>query len=225
LTWRVIGGFGLAWAILFAIGAIVLQGEPPAYDQPLADARAFFIDGAKQYLIGDYIAGIAFFLCFLPFIVGLQRLLGQAEGEPQIASLLVLVGGLATVVVGGTATVFLDGVALALSHNGLEDTTIRMQLHANAVAIAPIGFPMALMSFGAAWVIWRTHVLWPWLAAIAGLAGILHVIGAAFPLTAGEDSLLFFVRFVALIAFVVFVLSASVNMLMMTPNARTPPNG
>lgn len=211
--WRITGGFGIAWVILFAIGAVVLQGEPPPYDQPVADTRAFFTDVARQYLIGDYLTGIAFFLCLLPFVVGLRSLLGRAEGEPQIASRLILVGGLATVVVGDTATVFLDAVALSSGGNGLEDSILRQQLHANAVAIAALGFPMALMSFGAAWVIWRTHILWPWLAAIAGLAGLLHIIGAAFPIAANGSSLLFFVRFAALIAFGMFVLLASVNML------------
>lgn len=217
--WRITGGFGIAWAVLFAIGAIVLQGEPPPFDQPVADTRAFFSDRANSYLIGDYLAGIAFFLCLLPFVVGLRSLLGRAEGGPQIASTLVLVGGIATVIVGDTATAFLDGVALHRGGTSLEDSTVHMQLLANAVAIAAIGFPMALMSFGAAWVIWRTHVLWPWLAAIAGLAGVLHVMGAAFPLAANGNNLLFFVRFTALIAFALFVLLTSVNLLIKPPGA------
>jgi hypothetical protein len=44
--WRLAGLFGLGWFVLFAVGAIVLQGEPPAYDASVADVRQFFTDYA-----------------------------------------------------------------------------------------------------------------------------------------------------------------------------------
>jgi hypothetical protein len=68
--WRVTGAFGLGWFVLFAVGGIILQGEPPPFDQPVAEAREFFAAGGGRYLVGDYIAGLAFVLCFLPFVVG-----------------------------------------------------------------------------------------------------------------------------------------------------------
>jgi hypothetical protein len=40
--WRMTGACGLGWFILFAVGAIVLQGEPPPFGQPVAQAREFF---------------------------------------------------------------------------------------------------------------------------------------------------------------------------------------
>jgi hypothetical protein len=98
--WRLAGLFGLGWFVLFMVGAVVLQGEPPASNASLAEVRQFFTDHRTRFLVGDYLADLAFLLLFLPFVVGLRSLLGAAEGGPQIAARLVLVGGLATVLVG-----------------------------------------------------------------------------------------------------------------------------
>lgn len=211
--WRATGFFGIAWFVLFAIGAIVLQGEPPAYDQPLDDIRDFFTAGADRYLLGDYIAGLAFILCFLPFIAGLQSVLGAAEGGPRIASRLVFAGGLTTVIVGGAATVFLDAVALGDAATSLDDSTLHGLLNANAVAIAAIGLPMALTAFAAAAVIWTTSVLWRWLAPLAALAGLLHLAGALYIIPNDGNGPLFLARFGGLICFALFVLLTSINLI------------
>jgi hypothetical protein len=174
---RVTGVFGLAWIVLFALGGIALQGQPPAYDAPIGETRDFFAAHGDRYLWGDYIAGLAFILCLLPFVVGLRSVLGAAEAAPQIASRLVLVGGIATVIVGDAATAFLDALALAGAPAELPDTTIRLLLELDSVAIAAIGLPMALTALAAATVIWQTGVLPRWLAPVAALSGLLHIVG------------------------------------------------
>jgi hypothetical protein len=224
--WRLAGLFGIGWFVLFAVGAIVLQGEPPAYDASLTDVRQFFTDNGTRFLVGDYLAGLAFLLLFLPFVVGFRSLLGAAEGGPQIGSRLVLVGGLATVLVGGTATVFQDTLALGAANPELQDTTVRAFLYANAAAIAAIGLPAALFTLAAAVVIWTTKVLWPWLAAVGVLAGVLLAIGAAFPIAGDPTGPLWTIRFISFIALAVFVVSASVGMLQRAEPAAatsTPP--
>jgi hypothetical protein len=224
--WRLAGLFGIGWFVLFAVGAIVLQGEPPAYDASLADVRRFFTDNGTRFLVGDYLAGLAFLLLFLPFVVGFRSLLGAAEGGPQIGSRLVLVGGLATVLVGGTATVFQDTLALGAANPELQDATVRAFLYANAAAIAAIGLPAALFTLAAAVVIWTTKVLWRWLAAVGVLAGVLLTIGAAFPIAGDPTGPLWTIRFISFIALAVFVVSASVGMLQRAEPAAatsTPP--
>ncbi len=186
--------------MLFAVGAIVLQGEPPAYDASLAEVRQFFSDNSTRFLIGDYLAGLAFLLLFLPFVVGLRSLLGAAEGGPQIASRLMLVGGLATVLIGDTATVFQDTLALGAANPELQDTTLRAFLYANAAAIAAIGLPAAVFTFAASVVIWTTAVLWRWLAVLDVLAGVLLAVGAAFPLAGDPTGPLWTIRFISFIA-------------------------
>jgi hypothetical protein len=223
LEWRRITGvFGLAWIVLFAVGGIALQGQPPAYDAPIGEIREFFAAHGDRYLWGDYIAGLAFVLCLLPFVVGLRSVLGAAEGAPQIASRLVLVGGIATVVVGDAATVFLDALALRGAPAELPDTTIRLLLELDAVAIAAIGLPMALTAIGAATVIWQTGVLPRWLAPVAALSGLLHIVGATFVAAHDSEGPLFFLRFGGLITFAVFVAAASVNLIRGTSTAGPP---
>src|SRR5215207_3016732 len=210
---RITGVFGLAWIVLFAVGGIALQGQPPAYDAPIGELRDFFAAHGDRYLWGDYIAGLAFILCLLPFVVGLRSVLGAAEAAPQIASRLVLVGGIATVVVGDAATVFLDALALGGAPAELPDTTIRLLVELDAVAIAAIGLPMALTAIAAATVIWRTGVLPRWLAPVGALSGLFHIVGATFVAADDSDGPLFFIRFAGLITFAVFVAASSVSLI------------
>jgi len=156
---------------------------------------------------------LAFLLLFLPFVVGLRSLLGAAEGGPQIASRLMLVGGLATVLIGDTATVFQDPLALGAANPELQDTTLRAFLYANAAAIAAIGLPAAVFTFAASVVIWTTAVLWRWLAVLGVLAGVLLAVGAAFPLAGDPTGPLWTIRFISFIALGVFVVSAAIGML------------
>lgn len=210
--WQLTGAFGVLWLVLFVAGGIILQGEPPAYDQPIEATRALFT-GDSRYLLGDYIAGIAFVLCFMPYTVGLHRVLASAEAEPRIGSMLFLVGGIATVVIGDVATAFLDAVAIGQGASELPDAAIRAFLRADAVAIAAIGLPMALTLFSAATVIWRTGVLWRWLGVLAVGAGILNVIGGSFILADSGNGPLFFIRFAGLIGFGLFVLFSSLDLM------------
>jgi hypothetical protein len=224
--WRLAGLFGLGWFLLFAVGAVILQGEPPAANAPTAEVRQFFTDHRTRFLLGDYLADLAFVLLFLPFVVGLRSLLGSAEGGPQLASRLVLVGGLATVLVGGTATVFQDALALGAGNPELQDATIRAFLDANAAAIAAIGVPAALFTVAASVVVWTTAVLWRWLAGVGVLAGVLLVVGAAFPIADDPTGPLWTVRFASFIALAVFVVAASIGMLLgagPTAPTSTPP--
>jgi hypothetical protein len=213
-TWqRVTGYFGLAWIVLFAVGGIALQGEPLPYDSPIDEARDFLAADGGRYLWGDYIAGLAFVLCLLPFVVGLRSFLGAAEGGAQIGSRLVLVGGVATVIIGDAATVFIDALALGGAPAELPDSTIRLLLELDAAAIAAIGLPMALTAISAATVIWRTDVLPRWLAPLAVASGLLHILGASFVAAGDAEGPLFGMRFAGMITFGVFVAAVSVNLL------------
>lgn len=186
----------------FIVGGVVLQGEPPAYDEPIAEVRDFFADDGQRYLVGDYIVNIAFVLLLLPLIVGLRGRLGAAEGcSDRLAA-------------GGAATPFLDAVALASGGAQLEDSTIRALLYANAAAIAALGVPAALLTVSAAVVIWRTGALWRWLAPLGAIAGLLLVAGAAFPIAQDATGPLFTIRFTSFIAFAIFIVATSLSLVL-----------
>jgi hypothetical protein len=95
----------------------------------------------------------------------------------------------------------------------LSDSTIRLLLELDAVAIAAIGLPMALTAIAAAAVIWRTGVLPRWLAPLAALSGLLHIVGASFVAANDAEGPLFFIRFAGLITFAVFVAASSVSLI------------
>lgn len=109
-------------------------------------------------------------------------------------------GGLTTVAIGSGATDFLDAVALGDAATNLDDSTLQGLLNANAVSIAAIGPAMALTAFAAAVVIWSTSVLWRWLAPLAALSGLLHLVGALY-VVPNDGGPLFFVRFAGLLTF------------------------
>jgi hypothetical protein len=212
------GRFGIGWFILFAIGAVVLQGQPPASDQPPAEVRQFFQDHGGRYLVGDYLVDVAFVLLFLPFAACLRGLLAAADAHTETLARLVLTGAVVMVVVGGTATAFLDAVALA-GGGALDDSTVRALLAADSAAIAALGVPAALFTFAAALAIWRTAVLWRWLAVVGFIAGVLLTLGAAFPIQTDATGVLWFTRFVSFIVFAVFVLLISANLLWGRPGS------
>jgi hypothetical protein len=223
--WRLAGLFGLGWFLLFAVGAVVLQGEPPASNASLAEVRQFFTDHRTRFQVGDYLADLAFLLLFLPFVVASEACSARPKAVPR-SPLAWCWSGLATVLVGGTATVFQDALALGAGNPELQDTTVRAFLYANAAAIAAIGPPAALFTLAASVVIWTTAVLWRWLAGVGVLAGVLLATGAAFPLAEDPSGPLWTIRFLSFIALAVFVVSASIGMLLgagPTAPTGTPP--
>src|SRR5260370_14003611 len=58
--WRLGGALGLAWFVLFFIGGVILHGTPPAYDEPIQQAREDFPNNPQASLVGDYIVRLGF---------------------------------------------------------------------------------------------------------------------------------------------------------------------
>lgn len=215
---RLTGILGLAWFALFAVGAIVLQGEPPAPGQPVGELRELFSEHHQRYLVGDYLIGVAFFAFCLPFAAGLRGVLAAADPQDEILPRLAFTGAVVLVVLGGTATAYLDAVAIT-GGRALDDSTLRALLGANAAAIASIGLPAALFSIAVATAVWRTAALARPLAFGGWAAGALLMVGAAFPIQGGAEGALFALRFASFIALALFVLATSVSLLRTEPSA------
>ena len=222
--WRLGGVLGLAWFVLFLIGGVVLHGTPLAYDAPLQQARDYFRNGSQAYLVGDYIVRLGFVFGFLPFVAVLQSRLGAVEAEPRILTRLVFGAGLVTFAVGDAAKFFLNAVALAGGGSAISDDSLRTLLYADSVSIATIGAPAGLMVFAASWLIWTRRPLWRWTAILGAAAGVLLVLGAAFPLEHRSMGVLFAVRFAGFIGLALFVVACSLSMLFGT-GGRKPTGG
>ena len=213
--WWSIGGFlGIGFIVLFVVGAFVVQTEPPAFDDSMADIREYFGDDDTRYLVGDYLIGLGFVLLFLPFLLTLRGVLGWAEGGANIWSWVAFAGGLATVVIGGAGSAFWGALAFgAINDPEVTDSAVRTLMHASAYAFSMLSLPGALFLFAASAVIFRTSVLWRWLAPLGLAVGVLGVIGAASPIEGDDDGVLAIIGFISLIGFLLWILLASFNMI------------
>ncbi|MDG6107771.1 hypothetical protein [Dactylosporangium aurantiacum] len=219
---RWVGLLGIGWFVLFLLGAAVLQGEPPAAGAPVAQVRDFFHTAGSRYLVGDLVAGCAFMLLLLPFGTLLPRALSTVERQPPWWSPLTAVSVVAVVTVGGTATSFLDAAALAAGGPQLDDSTVTALLYANTAGIALIGLPAAVFAASAAALV--HHATGPRaLTLLGGLAAVLLVAGAAFPVTGTGHGPLWTVRFVSFLALALFVLGTSLYVLTGVGRGRSRP--
>jgi hypothetical protein len=209
--WRLGGVFGIGFIILFIIG-VILQGESPTYDDPIDDIRAYWSDDGQAYLVGDYLIGLAFLLFFLPFLVSLRSLLGLAEGSVQMWSRTAFAAGIIAIVIGGASSTFWG--ALAFGIDNLGDETVRAFMYAEVYGSAILPMALAVLLFTASLVIFRTGVLWQWLAilgVIAGIAGLLTPLGI---LDDDPEDIFDLIGFIAYIGFAVWLLLTSIAMVM-----------
>lgn len=214
MSYKLAAALGLAGVVLIAIGGGALHGTPPAFDAPLQQIRDSFRSGGQAYLVGDYLARLGFVFGFLPFVAALRGRLAEVEAEPRILSWLIVAGGVATFAVGDAAKFFLNGVALAGGSSEISDSTLRTLLYLDSGAISTIGAPAALMVLAASWLIWKHRALWRWLAVLGAVAGVLLVLGAAFPLEHRSMGVLFAARFAGFLALVIFIVASSLAMLL-----------
>lgn len=200
--WRVGGVFGILFVVLLLV-SIVVQGGYPDYDEPIDEVREWYADNGEQFVIGNYLTGLAIFIFFLPFLSSLRGLLAAAEGGQAVWSRLTFAAGLVFLILGAVSSIFPAVLAFhfgVVKEGDLDDSTIRALMYleyATPWALALVPFLLA-----ASLVIFRTGVLWRWLAipgaitavlaAIAGLqtleaepyGGIAGIGGIAFPLSA-----------------------------------------
>lgn len=216
---RWVGGLGVAWVVIFLGSVGGLQGEPPGSDAPLAELRDFFADNGTRYLVGDFLAGTAFMLLFIPFIVFLSRGLGIAESA---WSRMAAVGAAALVAVGGMATSFLDAVAIAKDDPRIDDGALTALLQANSAGIALIGLPAALVTLSIAGMLQTPGALWTTgrptgvlraTVILGWIATVLLVVGAAFPIDNNPRGPLWTVRFSSFVALALLVLVTSILVL------------
>jgi uncharacterized protein YneF (UPF0154 family) len=213
--WRLGGVDGIIWAVLFIVGAIGLQGEPPVRGDSIESIRAYFIDDGTKYLVGDFIVGIGFVIFYLPYVIALRWFLGSAEGTPAIWSWMAFAGGALSVMLGFVSGIFWSALALGLEDNpGLDDSTIRLMMDLNAVSFAGTMMAIALFVGSAGFVILRTGVLWRWLGGLGLLTAVLLLIGAAWPIEGDDEGTLAIAYYAGLPLTLLFVVISSVGMIM-----------
>jgi hypothetical protein len=223
--WRIGGAAGLIYVVLFIIGGFVLQGDSPSRDDSIEDIRRYFADDGQTYLIGDYIAAVAFIFFFLPFLVVLRSLLGAVEGPPSIFSRLGLIGGLFATLFAGAAGTFWGALAIGLADNpeANNDAIIRTLMELDTYAFATplqLSFGLFVLAFSIA--IWDTGALWRWLGPLGILSAVLTIIGAAWPIDGDEEGVIAIIGFGPgnLLA-IIWLVAICINLIRL----REPPTG
>ena len=116
----------------------------------------------------------------------------------------------------GTATLVSEG-ALALGAAAdaeVADSSVRALMYDHAYRFSGLYLAIALFLFAASAVIFRTGVFWRWLALLGLAAGVLCVIGAAWPIDGESDSALDILGFIGFLGFLLWVLLVSISMLL-----------
>jgi hypothetical protein len=219
--WKIGGAAGIAFIVLFIIGAIVLQGDTPMADDSAEEIRSYFADHAKAYLIGDFLTGLAFIFLFLPFASALRSYLGLAEGANGMWSRLSYTGALLMVAIGG-ATSATNG-ALAYAHADFADDAILKTLNNMTYYTFTTTFPFAgaLLVLPASIVILRTRVLWSWLGWLGLAYSIVAVISSLAVLNRDPNSPLGLLAFMVFIALAIWIIATSVGLLTREPGTST----
>jgi hypothetical protein len=141
--WWTAGGIsGLLFVIILIVVGAGIQGGAPVYDEGVDEIRAYWVDDGGSYLTGDYILGLAFFLLYIPYLVALRTLLGNAEGGSQICSRIAFVGGLMVIVLAATAAV--SWTTLALAAEQLSDESIMLLSYVDLAAYNAASLPICL---------------------------------------------------------------------------------
>ena len=212
--WRVGGVAGILFIIVFIVG-IVLQGEAPAFDDPVDEIRDWFADNGEQYLVGHYLIVLGFVLFFLPFLSSLRGILARAEGDPAVWSWVTFLGGVLIIIVGAVAGMFWATLAYGYGiRSDGDEATIRTLMHLDLAAFSTL--PMVFIPFvlGTSIVILRTGVFWRWLPIIGLIVAVFSAIGGASLLTSDHAGALGGVGAIGFIGAPIWILLLSVNMIL-----------
>jgi hypothetical protein len=209
---RLGGVAGIAFVVLTVLGGLV-QGNVPVYSDGPAEIKQWFADNSGRYLAGYYLIllGVLFYLVFLAALVDL---LMRAAGASRTWPLLALVAGLLVPVAAEVSSGF-DGT-LALLEGDVSDEVARALSAADYYTFSAMTAMAGVFTLAVSVVILRFGVLWRPLAWIGLLVTLGGVTGGAIPLEQ-DPGILYVVSYLSLFAFLAWVASVAVVMLLALP--------
>lgn len=172
---RIGGAGGIAFVVLFIVGA-VLQGNTPSYGDSAATIRTFFSDNANQFVVAQWITAIGVVFGLVPFGSAVRGTLGKVDTSGGLWPRLAFGGILIWVVIAGAHTATFGALALDKT-KGLDDATLLLMNAMNDVGFSLAGLGLGLFTLSASVVIWRTGVFWRWLAVPGILITVLVILG------------------------------------------------
>lgn len=172
--WRWIGGLGIVFAVLFAIGAIVIGGNAPDGSTGGAAVVRYF-NGQRSMSVADTFVIAAAVIVFAFFLTALYRALAGPVGGQGHLALIVVVGG--AVYLGG----LLFGAVLQLGM--LDAATAHQSGAAETLALldgddwVPVVTGIAIIGLGTGVAGLRQGRLPWWLTVPSIVIGLLAVAG------------------------------------------------
>lgn len=218
--WRVGGVLGIAFLVMFAIGAII-SGAVPEYDDDIADIRAFFEEDGDRFLLGDWFIAVALVVIFLPFAATVRTVLGKADSS-GIWARTAFIGAIAFVALGGGTRLAWGTLALT-GTEGLDDSTVRALMYADAYAFAAVPFGSGLFIAATSVVILQTAVFWRWLGIVGLVIALLGILGGLWVVDGDRESVLGVLGILSFPLTGLWILAISVLMLLRkSPYANEP---
>jgi hypothetical protein len=208
--WTIAGASGILFVVLFVIGVMV-SGDVPMYDEEGDEIAAWFADNGDQYLVGDFLTGLAFILFYFPFLVGLYAKLRAAEGEPSIFSRVALIGGILFPVAGLVSGISI--AALALLEGEVSAEVASFAAATSYHAFVGANALQAILLGAAAIVIIRTGVLWNWLGWLAGALALAAIVASASSIENNPEGVLSVIGIITFLGFGIWILATSVALL------------
>lgn len=180
---RLLAGAGIAAAILFVAGYVLIGVDSPGPDTTRADIVATYTDDATnaRQAIGMLLIGLGS-VCFLPFVSHLRTMLSRTGREDSVLPGVAYAGGLllvAGIVAGAvldstvSAGEFFDGYRV---NADIVMTTVVAGFYFNGFAGLAGGVLIAALALGAR----RAGLLPGWITVLGYVVAVLSVPAAAF---------------------------------------------
>lgn len=193
---RIGGAAGIVFVILFVIG-VVVAGDGPLHSDDIAEVRSFFEEDGDQYLMAEWLFGVAAVLFLIPFAAALRSVLTRNNRSTDVWPLVAFTGAVLFAVFVAIAAVPEGAVALG-DIDELDDSTIRAMLYMDAVAFAIVPLGMALLLAGASVAMLETRKFGRWLGAAGLVVALLAVVGRLWVVSGDPEGVLAMLGFLSL---------------------------
>jgi hypothetical protein len=209
------GILGIAFLVLFFVSILGVQGEGVAIDDPIEEIRAYFVDDGEQYLLGDYLTGIALLFLLLPYTICLRIILARAEGEPGIFSQLYFAAVILAISFGAASAIGWGTASLAAGDERVDDSSIQLMMYVAQYGESGLLAGFALIALAASIVMLMTSVPARWLGYLGLATFALCIIGAAWVIDGDPEGALATVGLLGLLVFAIWNLCISIVLLRM----------
>jgi hypothetical protein len=202
-------GFGIAFVVLFLV-AFFIAGESPMVGDSAEEITSFYVDDRDRVLTAIVLFGLAL-IAFLWFLGSLAAVLNSA-GEPRLAA-TAFGSGLITAGMFSAVMLLTGGLAFTIAENG-DAGVVQALSDLTWVGQVVISFPAAALVGATSIAALRSLILPNWLGWAGVVGALVIVLGGTTWATDGFWAPDGGFAFITLIVFLLWLLVASVLLLM-----------